>query len=255
MNSSRLSNQRGKRLSARTLLVSVVLFPFAAHCADFDDDFSSAARLEEWSIRDKVEGGSQTFETIDVGKLRKGWLTIVPRSTNGWYRDSMGPMLFKLVEGDFLVETSVAAHSRNEPSRPPGAQYNSAGLIVRDPASRRGSQNWVVVNVGNQKRFVGSESKTTVDSESVLELKPGASKGRLRLARIGPTIYCLRRLDGESEWTLLKQYDRPDLPQRAQVGVMCNGWTQNADIVAEFDYVRLTVPTSEADLRSDRTAR
>ena len=213
-----------------------------------DDEFAGTESLSAWKIRDSVEGGRQTYEVVSIGKPRSGWLTIEPRPSNGWYQDGMGPMLYKDLEGDFLVETRVVTHSRNAPDLPPRASYNSAGLIVRDPASEKGKQNWVVVNVGQQDGFAGSEAKTTVNSRSNLELQRGSHNGRLRLARIGSTVYALRMLDGEGEWKIIREMERSDLPRRVQVGIMCNGWTNRADLVAHFDYARFRVPNSKADL-------
>jgi hypothetical protein len=163
----------------------------------------------------------------------------------------MGPMLYKEVEGDFLIETRVATRSASAAGEAPRAHYNSAGLIVRDPASAAGRQNWVVVNVGRQDPQTGTEVKTTVNSRSHLELQPGGHTGQLRLARIGGTVYGLRKLDGESKWTLIKSFERKDLPARVQVGLMCNGWTNESDLVAEFDYVRFSVPKSAAELTAE----
>ena len=98
--------------------------------ADLDDEFTTSKSLSSWKNRDSVEGGRKTYDKVAIGASRKGWLTIVPRPGNGWYKDGMGPMLYKELEGDFLVETRVATESRNASGKPPRAQYNSAGLIV-----------------------------------------------------------------------------------------------------------------------------
>lgn len=108
------------------------------------------------------------------------------------------------------------------------------------------------MNVGNQSNFTGSEGKTTVNSKSHLELQRGSHNGKLRLARIGTKIYALRMLEGEKEWTLIREVDRADLPKRVQVGPMANGWSRQADLIAHFDYVRLTVPRSLKELTSVR---
>lgn len=221
---------------------------WAGEPSELNDEFNNIESLDNWKVRDSVEGGAKTYESIEIGEGRDGWLTIVPKAENFWYQDHMGPMLYKEISGDFLVETRVATRSRNAAGEPPKARYNSAGLIVRDGNSKQGSQNWVVVNTGFQAKFAGSEAKNTVNSKSHLELQPGSHNGRVRMARIGSMIYCLRMLEGETKWTLIRQIDRPDLPKSVQVGPMCNGWSNAADLVAEFDYVRFEVPQDESQL-------
>ena len=217
---------------------------------DPSDNFDDAKTLRDWTVL-KLNPRADLHSRLDVGKSRRGWLTLVPRASTGWYNEGMGPMLYKEVEGDFLIETRVTTRSRAAANQPPRAHYNSAGLIVRDPASAAGRQNWVVVNVGRQDPDIGTEVKTTVNSRSVLELQRGAQSGQLRLARMGTTVSALRKLDGEDRWTLIKEIERKDLPKRVQVGLMCNGWTGNADLVAEFDYVRFSVPNAAADLTAE----
>jgi hypothetical protein len=216
---------------------------FAQHVSD---EFDDAKSLKGWSVF--RPGNRDPHAKLDVGASRKGWLTLAPRPGQAWYNEGVAPMLSKTVEGDFLIETSVVTRKPGSPNEPPAAHYNSAGLIVRDPASAGQRQNWVVVNVGRQDPHTGTEVKTTVNSRSVLELQRGEHTGQLRLARIGTTVYALRKLSGEDKWTMLKELDRRDLPKRVQVGLMCNGWTNQADLVAEFDYFRLSVPKGKDDL-------
>lgn len=214
----------------------------------FEDRFDDPATPLQWAV---LGGDNGPHESIDVGRTRDGWLTVRPRPNHAWYNEGMGPMLHRAVAGDFLVETRVQTHSANNPGTPPSAHYNSAGLIVRDPASTQGRQNWVVTNVGRQDPHTGTEVKTTTDSRSVLELQPGPAEARLRLARLGDTIYALRRFPDDDAWTLIRTYDRPDLPDTVQVGLMCNGWTGDADLVAQYDYVRINQPTSVDDLTAE----
>jgi hypothetical protein len=193
-------------------------------------------------------GNADLHQKLDIGESRKGWLTLVPKANQGWYNEGMAPMLYKEIEGDFMMETRVVTRGANGA---PTAHYNSAGLIVRDPASGERKQNWVVVNVGRQDPNTGTEVKTTVNSVSRLELQRGEHTGQLRMARIGTTVYALKKLNGETRWTLLREIDRKDLPNRVQIGLMCNGWTERADLTAEFDYFRVSVPKAVADLTAD----
>jgi hypothetical protein len=234
-----------------TLIIGVFGFSSRVSAEDLSDTFDDPKTLKNWKILEVQGRKMDLYEKIDIGQSRKGWLTIVPRRSRGWYQETMGPMVYKEVEGDFLIETRVMTRSRSAKDQAPQATYNSGGLIVRNPASGPRQQNWVVVNVGKQDPNTGTEVKTTVNSASQLELQEGTHSGDLRLARIGTTIYCLSKLEGKTEWTLIKEFNRRDLPKRVQVGLMANAWGDAGDAIAEYDYVRFSVPKQQSDLTGD----
>lgn len=219
------------------------------------DEFDDASTRSRWRLWQDVSGEDPRHELLDIDQTHPGMLTIRPRA-GGWYAEHEGPLLYKLVDGDFLVETWVAASKVGDPDAPPDQPYNSAGLLVRDPNHAPGRDNWVMYNVGRQDGRVASEGKTTVDSQSVLELVEGARQGRLRICRLGSQLVLARQLDGEAAFTVTQRYDRGDLPGTLQVGTIVNGWNSlgpepNLDVApdleATFDYVRFSRPTTEAD--------
>ncbi|MEL6675828.1 MAG: hypothetical protein AAFR61_26710 [Bacteroidota bacterium] len=127
----------------------------------------------------------------------------------GWFSDSKGPLLYEDLEGDFMVETEVKLKRLDGEAGLPEALYSSAGLLVRDPNSRFGEENWVMYNVGFQNSFYGNEMKVTrplgnvapeenllynfgFHSLSTLMLIPQENEGfiKLRMARIGNEIRC-----------------------------------------------------------------
>jgi hypothetical protein len=72
------------------------------------------------------------------------------------------------------------------------------------------------------------------------------------LCRLDDTFHLFRRLDGEASWTETQTLVRGDLPQDLQVGVAANaGYGSNPDLVARFDFARLTIPTSLGDCTTD----
>jgi len=157
----------------------------------------------------------------------------------------------------------MATSRSSRASRRPGARPREslrASSSIRQASShairraRRATENWVVHNVGFQDVSVATEAKTTVDSSSVYRLANGAPSGEVAICRLGSTFHLLRRLDGEAEWTEMTShddpayppYDRPDLPDTLQVGIMANAFS-SPDILARFDYVHFTRPTSIED--------
>ncbi len=220
------------------------------------DEFNDASTMSQWRRWDQVAGREALHDVLDISTTNDGMLTLQPR-TSGWYDHFEGPLLYKMVQGDFLAETFVAATSRTTPGAIPSEQFNSAGMLVRDPTHGRGHDNWVMVNTGRQRGdLIASEGKTTVDSRSDLQLFDGANRGRLRLCRVGTAVVVARQLEGETEFTVTNRFDRPDLPAQVQVGLVANGWntsdpepdlSRTPDLEATFDYIRFSVPASETD--------
>jgi hypothetical protein len=222
---------------------------------ELSDELDDPATLSRWRQWDKVQGDSRT-EHLDLAQSHPGMLTLRPKA-GGWYGSYSGPLVYKMVQGDFRVETWVSAAKLGNPEASPDEQFNSAGLIARDPEHGPGHDDWVMVNVGRQLgQLVGSEGKTTVGSQSTLEMVDGAFRGRLRICRVGGVIVLARMLEGETAWRVLNRYDRSDLPEDLQVGMVATGWcsseqapdlSRTPDVEATFDYVRFAVPGGEAD--------
>jgi hypothetical protein len=216
------------------------------------DDFDDPGSLAAWTRREDAEGGAGNWEVLEIngGRLR------LRPTASGWYEHHVGPMIFKLVTGDFVVETSVRAASPSDPEAPPSELFNAGGLIVRDPGSSDGSQDWITHNVGRQQPEVGTEGKSTRASQSHLELRDGVHHGVLRICRIGGTFVLARRLGNEMTLHETHRFDRGDLPDTVQVGMMANGWNSAGDqpdtsvapdVEVTFDYVHFWRPQSEAD--------
>lgn len=210
----------------------------------FSDEFDSNS-LSEWSLRHVVEGTAAQYSTLDINQTVPGALTIVPGLTPGWFDSDDGPLVFKNIDGNFSVHTRLVADSLSSPGNPPGSNFNSAGLMARNPAGASGPENYIMLNIGRQRvdsgipSGVGSETKTTVNSNSTLFLDDGASSGDLVLCRIGNDFHSFRMLAGESGWTLTDSFNRPDLPSSLQVGMVVNAFNSPADLRAEFDFIRL----------------
>jgi hypothetical protein len=159
--------------------------------------------------------------TRDV--VEEGWLKMAGRPVlGGWYSDRSGPMAYTIVTGDFLAETRVRAVKAGAPTGRPTGAFNSAGLLVRDPASGPGTMRWAMFNIGMQEEFYGTEIKMTVPdfggrnphglagmkSRSTLWLTPvpdGIIEAELRLCRVGGELRFFHRLAGATGWTELQR--------------------------------------------------
>ena len=228
-----------------------------AGCTSLSDDFEDASSMSCWQRRHQVEGTFAQYEVIDIDQTVPGNLTITP-TASGWYGEDAGVLVYKELTGDFVVEVDVLANNEQSPASAPVDPYHSAGLLVRDPASAPGAQNWLMYNVGYQDTFVGTEGKTTVNSVSVLTLSSGEHQGRLRICRVGTDYRMYHWYPGESAWTEDHVYPRTDLPATLQVGLIMNAWPPAAQGVArnvrgEFADITFGAVTATADCTAEIT--
>lgn len=212
------------------------------------DEFDDASSMADWRMFHAVQGVGARHSVLDIATTTPGALTIAPTANNGWFEDDKGPFLFKSVTGNFAARTKVVAGRAGAASMAPSQQFNSAGLLARDPGSREGgNEDWLMYNVGFQDGRVGSEGKTTVDSVSTLFIVDGDHRAELVLCRVGSTFVMYRMNEGASTFEETNRFDRGDLPDTLQVGLIGNGYGPTPDLFATFEYIRFSTPSSEAE--------
>lgn len=214
----------------------------------FSDEFDGAKTLQDWKVHNRKH--LKTFE------IKDGNLIVEPNAKVdriAWYMDDTGPLIYKQITGDFLAEIQLKVGSVKEPNRAPYGSFNSAGFVVRDPASKDGDQNWIMYNFGNQYMGFGREAKTTEGSDSVLSIYDAPSKhnsGKLRVCRVGATFYLYHWMNNESGWIAeeaAEEFERKDLPQTVDVGMIINASGTPKETRAEFDYIRFGGVVSKDD--------
>lgn len=198
--------------------------------AALSDEFDDPTSLECWRAYESLDEMGVPLDQvdIDIDVFNPSELTIEPYVSGGWFDDFTGPLVYKHVAGDFMLEVSVTVS--NADGTWPFDPFNSAGIVVRDPANDA-AENWIMWNVGNQFSAPGSEGKITIDSESALTLGGiGAAAGdpssyiRLRVCRVGADFVLTHRLPGSDNFTLVHEYTHPALPERLHVGMGMTSW-------------------------------
>jgi Protein of unknown function (DUF1349) len=237
------------------------------------DEFSDTANLASWKNPSAVEGWPSQIQKLVVNATSPGALYLVPY-TSTWFEDYHGVFLYKEVTGDFMVTTRIKAIGKH--SAVPISAFSLTGVMARAPRDgltvatwTPGRENWVFITTGVGHAVEGTpqiETKTTVNSVSDLRLIPSVTDWLdLRIVRVGQTFVMLYRLPGES-WTLSRCFDRPDLPQRLQVGLnaytdwepinsqfynnegafnrtLLTGPQTHPDLIVRDDYIRFSRPT------------
>jgi hypothetical protein len=261
------------RLAAACLLSC--LFPgiALAQTVPFRSDFTTAADLDGWTLL-AVPGWYDKWRRIEV---TNGALVIQPKAAT-WYQDNVGGHLYREVSGDFIITTRVAP--RGLRSDLPLTQYSLAGLFIRAPRQltarnwQRGRENWLFLSAGSATSPGNPqlEVKTTRNSSSdlrVIDNPPGGPQD-IRIARRGAEFHLLQRRPG-GQWRELEVFSRPDMPQTLWAGVTAySDWgssqtiypdfernnasgppTDNADLVAWFDFIDIRPLTPGASLTAE----
>jgi hypothetical protein len=201
---------------------------------DLDDSFDGSSLDPSWTV---LNPGKVSIQVTG------GALHMVPTATGGpnmWFDNGEGPLVYKLVSGDFDVSAVMSVRDPANIANPPPPEYRLAGILARDPASTPASSNTVHVALGAGSNVQGTsyEYKSTDDSVSTWATTPTPSPAaELRLRRSGNLIEMYWRPDSLASWTLIQSFNRPDLPATLQVGPMIYALTAPASIEALFDEI------------------
>ena len=255
-----------------TLLLTLLMFEeVKAQLYLLNDQFNDASTMNNWQNTNIVEGwNAEQLEAFNVNTTEPGHLHMMPY-TCGWYNEWRGPLLFKLVTGDFVFTTEVSISNRAGTGLP-SSLYSLAGLMLRTPLNypngvygaggwAAGQQDYVFLSIGygdfaapcspntNGPHF---EVKSTDNSNSTLCVSPiGSSTAQIRLARIGAAIIILYRLPG-GNWTVHQRYNRPDLPATVQVGfVTYTDWAKWSTYTPAFANSHVIAPGLNPDPSSN----
>jgi len=205
----------------------------------FDDDFAGATLAAGWQIHNPA----LLQHSLAGGELHLRPLAGGPAAT--WYANGEGPLVYRVVRGDFTVTAQVRSYRLSNPLLPPPANYDMGGLSLRDPASDQGPNDWLHVAVGGgvPATPIVVEDKSTNDGNSDLLLHPiAAPTGQIRATRQGTTIGLWYRANGTAAWQLLRSHVRPDLGPELQVGMNVFSWSPTVDVGASFDWITFTRP-------------
>lgn len=257
--------------------------PVALH--PLSDEFDASGSLSEWTQLSEVEGWTDKLKMLDVDSTSPGALYLEPYPSV-WFYDYTAPLLFKAVDGNFMVTTriNVSGHDGAMPS----TTYSLAGLMARrlrgeapfraDSAWAKDRENYVFLVTGTtgEPGAPKIETKSAVRSRPIVKHYPRETSGpiELRLVRLDQTIIALYRTPG-GEWQIHERFYRPDLPNTLQVGLMAYGdyatvreetwydpWDYNtsvlradADMQVEAEYVRFRRPTLSDEAQAFIDAR
>jgi len=243
--------------AVRILALAAASLAFAAAAASaapglraLSDEFDGTAPAG-WSTLAGDDFGDGTAHRVSVAN---GALTLVP-VRSWWVDDKEALYLWKQVTGDFVATMRVRVTGTQTDD--PQANWSLSGILVRDPRSTHGNENWVAFRTGvvNDSRVY--ERKTTLRSHSILVLGSSPSGWvDLRVARVGTRFLLLKR-NAAGRFVLHWSYNRPDLPRTLQVGIdaFSGDESPHADFVSTVDWFRFAPTGVPPKLRGARDAR
>jgi hypothetical protein len=221
--------------------------------------FDRPEALQGWS-QHVVPGFSEKWR---APRIENGRLVLEP-SSSGWFEDMQAGHLYRTIEGNFVVTARLRVEGTK--AQLPQTLFSLAGIFIRVPREgltaatwQPGRENWLFFSLGTAfpagtPQF---EIKSTYNSLSTLKISSAApiyAGGQtrdveLRIARQGELFSLLYRIDNQSEFTLLDQFMRPDLPQRLNVGLTAYAdWGSAAPLYPDFPRYNTEAPAMNGDL-------
>jgi hypothetical protein len=178
-----------------------------------------------------------------------GALVLTLKSRALWFMNQRGVLVYTPATAGFRLSAKVHVSKSSDPAQAPGGDgtVQLAGLMVRDGNASRG-ENYAFIAVGDDGDGLSVETKNTVNSVSKYE-GPNwdADTAELRVCRFGATVSLYKRhADSGEAWSLARTYERGDLPEKIQAGMII--YTDSApDVRARFEAVNLEPVTSAAE--------
>jgi hypothetical protein len=181
-------------------------------------------------------------------KLDDDRLDIEVLQENVWWRNWRGPMFYTHVKGDIDVRVFVQTRKASNPEEYPDKAYQFGGLILRDPLGDKSftSEYYVFNVIGYRGSKLTVETKSTADGLSQVEGHNWLTgDAELRIVRKGAIFQLYARPIDEEVWQLMQTYDRPDLPEIMQLGIIAyaySAWSGYHDLKASFTNLKLSLP-------------
>lgn len=200
-----------------------------------NDDFNSDSLNTEWI--------KYNTDMIDLN-LSSGKLIMTPKVESVWWMKDRGPMIYKMIEGDFSFSTKVETRKASDTSSYPDKLWQFGGIMLRDPASEDEAkgENYVFIVAGYRGSKLQVEVKSTKDDKSdVIGIDWTSGDADVRISRKGNLFYMMARKNSTEEWQIMETYERPDLPEKLQAAIIVYSFSYNkgvGDLTARFDEIK-----------------
>ena len=195
--------------------------------APSDHKFDSAGIPKGWKWIDADAAKGPVKYDTSGGTLK----FIVPSGKDMFGENRTAPHMLQPIEGDFQIETRVMFDPKDD--------YQGAGLFVYKDADNYLRLERAFGGVGGSGSGIRFDARTKDEYKAITTPDQAVTAAKtvdLKLIRIGKKFIAFWRLDEESEWKEVGEFDS-DYPDTVQVGIIaCN---TGDNIPVEFSYIRL----------------
>lgn len=224
-----------KQLIFGTFLKCFIVISLHGQLAMLSDEFVSSCLTDDWLDLNTMEGWNAShLELYDINETFPGQLTLMPYTT-GWFQNRRGPLIYKIVSGDFVFTTHVTVTNRVGDGLP-SSTYSLAGCMIREPKTMTQPSEWnwneedyIFLATGyastNHPSCSGCPSphfevKTTTNSSSQLTISSvDTANVTIRLARLGSFVIVLYHYPGGG-YNIHRRFYRNDFPDSVQIGLV-----------------------------------
>jgi len=162
-------------------------------------------------------------------------LVIKTNQESVWWKNSRGPMLFRLIKGNVDVSIKLNARKASNSEVFPDNAYQFGGIMFRDPASGSilTSENYVFNVIGNRgPNGIQVETKSTYNGWSSVQGTDWATGDvELKIKRTGAQFSLFARSLEDTDWQLVQEFQRADLPETLQLGIIVYSYSGGRGVV------------------------
>jgi len=194
--------------------------------ANYAEDFKKITKNRDW----------QWYQPDLVDwKLDGDSLVLKTNQESVWWKNTRGPMLFRPVKGDVEVSIKLNARKASNPEVFPDSAYQFGGIMLRDPASDYilTSENYVFNVIGNRGgNGIQVETKSTHNGWSSVQGTDWTTGDvELKIKRIGAEFSLFAKSIEDTDWQLVQEYQRADLPETLQLGIIVYSYSRGQGVV------------------------
>ena len=225
-------------------LVCIIVFNITnAQLCLLSDEFEDTVLDAEWQ-----QFQSEYYDLeLSSGQLTMDINASVCGSSCPWFHSQSAGFIYKTVVGDFelisIVNSEEASGSNSGDDISNDTQLG--GLMARDGSTN--FENYVFNVVGTRFDTPSVETKSTTNniSATIQAFPISTTRSELRMIRSQSNFYMYSRAIGAQDWVLRSTFNRPDLSDTLQVGVIAYAYQSfPEDLAVKFDYVRYSDLTS-----------
>ena len=146
-------------------------------------------------------------------------ITIIPIMKCWWEDEQQGGMLYKEMEGDFMLETKISITKNKVVTEMPDKGFQQAGIIIRNPEMQK--ENYIFLGIGTGGNPVPKIvfKKTTESHSKTFTEKNADMNAWLRLERRKNKIIAWYKNADKDDWKKIGEYELNWLSSKNQFGL------------------------------------